>query len=991
MKSIIKRAVAVLLILTVALLTACSVTMDAVKAAEIGGDSDVDLSSYGEYISNDELGELVSYGGYISKKEYSAMLSDNSVGASYYPSFAFCYDTGGNVITVRRAMIGQYVGESALMISVNGSRAYCIQPGAALNTGSSLTQTNSSGVWAGLSANQKEAVNTVLCYGREGNFSNIKGNTSINSDECYIATQLIIWEIIKGERNATAPYSLNGNGYLSMYCADGCNGNISNAYHRIENAMASAQTVPSFANKASSNAPTYTVSAVYNNVTKKWKYNPLTLTDSNSVMAQFAAFNNKTVDVGNATVTVKVNGNKVTLAPSAAKLNATEKTVTLSAAKTGVPTTNQAKLIAYASSYQDVISGGTVTAPTAYFNVRTVVSQNAKLNSDFRVRKVIGTQNEYDNCDDDVIDGVASTAENLKGWYFQVRVSNVSTFYRYYNTTAFILGPTDEAGLTQSVGEYVQEHFDCSDVSELVPTDYYEVTEIGKKVGSSYVMLDFYEPEMKTHSYYFRASEANNSETIFYDCYYTNIFSIPLEINKTTDDGSSTNRYYFSIVNQDTQEEYIAHVTAKGTLCSGHQVRAADNKIYLTLPEGKYTLTELGLKSNGVYSIPERFAEPMPVDFEISADTYKQALESGHQSVIVNVENKCEGKIKLRKTEEGGSDPVAGATYGLFSDEDCLNLIYTFPETDSNGETVTADKYPCGEQFYVKEIEAPSGYELSETIYPVTIEAKEETEIVYELAVTDRKTPTRIQVIKVDERNNPLKGVQLQILDSNGNVVIPTWTTDGNPYEITGLLEIGQTYKLHEVKTLIEYNLSKDVSFTVQDTTEVQTVRMINRKKTGQVEIKKYDGNGQALVGAQWKIYTSDNAEVSFYRVSEGMYTYTESGSVTTLSTVNTTLTVINLPLGSYYLVETAAPSGKMANGKKIPFTIAPDSTQTLNLTISVKDNNIIIPNTGSRGRLAIYGSGFISLIAALAVFTYYRKKEKLIRICTQDGCFLHL
>ena len=106
------------------------------------------------------------------------------------------------------------------------------------------------------------------------------------------------------------------------------------------------------------------------------------------------------------------------------------------------------------------------------------------------------------------------------------------------------------------------------------------------------------------------------------------------------------------------------------------------------------------------------------------------------------------------------------------------------------------------------------------------------------------------------------------------------------------------------------------------------------------------------------------------------MYTYTEIGSVTTLSTVNTTLTAINLPLGSYYLVETAAPSGKMANGKKIPFTIAPDSTQTLNLTISVKDNNIIMPNTGSRGRLALYGSGLISLFAALAVFTYYRKKK---------------
>ena len=83
MKSIIKRAVAVLLILTVALLTACSVTMDAVKAAEIGGDSDVDLSSYGEYISNDELGELISYGGYISKSEYARHINDDSVGASY--------------------------------------------------------------------------------------------------------------------------------------------------------------------------------------------------------------------------------------------------------------------------------------------------------------------------------------------------------------------------------------------------------------------------------------------------------------------------------------------------------------------------------------------------------------------------------------------------------------------------------------------------------------------------------------------------------------------------------------------------------------------------------------------------------------------------------------------------------------------------------------------------------------------------------------------
>ena len=163
----------------------------------------------------------------------------------------------------------------------------------------------------------------------------------------------------------------------------------------------------------------------------------------------------------------------------------------------------------------------------------------------------------------------------------------------------------------------------------------------------------------------------SHENAVISECYYSNIFSIPLEIIKTTDDGSPTTNYYFQAVNNDTNEEYTLHVTANGTFCRGYQTRTSEGRYYVVLPEGKYTLTELGIRqTGGGYVIPERFVQPTPIEFEVTADAYKKAFENGQQAITVTVENKCEGKIKLRKTEEGGDQPVAGAVYGLFSDED---------------------------------------------------------------------------------------------------------------------------------------------------------------------------------------------------------------------------------------------------------------------------------------------------------------------------------
>lgn len=1072
MKSKLKRAIAVLLVLMVALLTSCSVTLDAVKAAEISGGSDIDLSRFGEYISNDELGEIVSYGGYISKAEYAKHINSRSVGAYYHADFELCTDTGGSAIKYVSSVDGVHSpGTTMYQININGRRAYCIQPGSHTSVYVDYAA-NATGAWNNLSANQRQAVNTALCYGREGNFTAISAGTSIKSCQAYIATQVIIWEIIRGVRNSTAPYSLKSgqSGYIGLFCANGSNANIREAYNRIVKAMNNYQTVPSFASDSTQDVPTITLRATYNSAKRKWSYETVELNDSNSVLGSyFQGFNGKTVDVGNAKVNVSVSGNKITLTPSNGKLNGTQNAVTVSCQKTGVPQSNDAALVPYsASGYQDLVTGGSISSPTAYFKVQVIVRQLSKLNSDFKIRKVIGTQVEYDSTDEDFIDGALSTAENLEGWYFRVYTGSNSNINIYYHTTSFIVGPTDSNGFTESIGQYIMDHFDYSNAPNIVPSDFYYIEELGKmNADGTYSIPEWYEPLRQPQSFLFTATE--NTTFYYLTCHFTNIFTIPLEIRKTTDDDSDTNGYHFRITNRETQEQLIVKTTAAGTRVvgsanAGLEQQASDGRWYIVLPEGSYTLTELGLENGNGYAIPERFATPPPVDFEISPEAYKVAQQNGHQAIVIDVANRCEGYISLTKTESDHEDvTLEGAVYGVFSDEDCMELIYQMPPTDEDGTSESEVRFACDAEYYVKEIQAPVGYALSDEVYSVTIDPEETNEIVYDLAVDDaplpnpveiRKTdisgtgeiagahlevrnaggtvidswistttahviedvapgtytltetqpadgyvtaesitftvlkdgevtrvtmkdaPTVIRVNKVDENNQPLAGAVLQVLDNSGNIVIPSWTTDGTPYEIKGRLVAGQKYKLHEVSAPYGYRLSANVTFTVRDSPDVQEVKMTDRKQTGSLEVKKYDGDDQPLNGTTWAIENAVGETMSFLRISSGMYTYGSGGSSQSLTAENSKLQVVNLPLGDYFLVEKTAPSGKMIHGEKIPFTISPDSTTTLNIKLSVKDNNIIIPKTGSREKTNIYLAGSFSFIAALAVFTYYRKKK---------------
>lgn len=105
---------------------------------------------------------------------------------------------------------------------------------------------------------------------------------TINEDQAYIATQLVVWEIVNGQRNATAPYSLKSgkNGYISLFCANGKNPNIRSAYNKVVNGMSKFQSIPSMTSRFKASAPTYTLDAVYNEQKETWTYGSKTINDA---------------------------------------------------------------------------------------------------------------------------------------------------------------------------------------------------------------------------------------------------------------------------------------------------------------------------------------------------------------------------------------------------------------------------------------------------------------------------------------------------------------------------------------------------------------------------------------------------------------------------------------------------------------------------------------------------------------------------------------
>ena len=123
------------------------------------------------------------------------------------------------------------------------------------------------------------------------------------------------------------------------------------------------------------------------------------------------------------------------------------------------------------------------------------------------------------------------------------------------------------------------------------------------------------------------------------------------------------------------------------------------------LEEGKtYTLTEI--------TAPYGYEVAESITFTVSYDKETQVIEMCDTPILTD--------IKLIKIDSDTKEVITDDfTFGLYADEDCTELIQQ-RDSDSESGTVTFSELRYG-IYYIKEINAPDGYNLSDEIIKVEI------------------------------------------------------------------------------------------------------------------------------------------------------------------------------------------------------------------------------------------------------------------------------
>lgn len=589
-------------------------------------------------------------------------------------------------------------------------RAYCIEPDKAseLTSAATVKSTSQSAAWKQLTTAQQNAVNLILAWGF-GGFEAAKKEKV----HYYYATQLLIFEIVAGKRNASTFEAVTGkplltpaNTMTATSSAETTLANVTTAYNNMVSWCKKSVRNPSYTASSLSSAKSYQMS--YNQSNGQYS---ITLTDKNGTASVTKASD---VIVSNSNVKVSVSGNKITFTCSknlGTTVNVTMKNSFLK--EYGIKNKNSLYLITsntYAS-YQTFAQGSNYAVKDGY--VKLTFPDVVKLQ----------LQKSSSNTELTAGNGCYS----LSGAEYGIYTDKACT-KKIGSITTNASGYGSYSKYVDSTASYYAKETKAPKGYELDKTVYTFVSS-GKKDSNGYAIFKAVslsdkktEPQdnpvndpvgivlQKKNAITGETTSQGLGGAVFSIEYYAQ------EIDKDYDvkadetapalDSKNLKRTWYIQTNSDgltrLDEKYLSDdFLSDGLYYDGN---------FVTIPIGTIVIKEV--KAPDGYSLSD------VVFYRVITQEGAKFAQDTNTPINVTIdEMPAKAYIGIHKLNQSGVG-VANAAYGLYADSACASL-YDKLTTNADGKGTFAKSVDVGKTYYIKEITAPTGYELDDTVYPV--------------------------------------------------------------------------------------------------------------------------------------------------------------------------------------------------------------------------------------------------------------------------------
>ena len=860
-------------------------------------------------------------------------------------SFTRTYDSAGNAMYYNSsAVINGYTaggtGKNKYRMYVDGSTAFCIQPGVPLKTGNQLTE-NSSETWNALSASQKKAVGQALLYGYQGNRDSLTGS----DDEKWLATQTLVWEFVTGCRNSTGSYAQTDTTVYSLHFGSNYpNSGAAAAYDQIVSMLTRHNTVPSFMN-GSSRELEY----------KDGKYT-LTLTDTNGVLSEYD------FSSSDRSVSVSKSGNTLTISSA----DPFKGSVRITATRNNIPVVSEsAKLIAYGDpNLQDLVTGVENTdGVSAYLNVETPTgtiglkktSEDGKVDGitfiveGNGIKQTVTTNAAGEILIDGLTPGVYTLTEQSYEKYEPQSVQRVTVIGGRTTTVTFnnvlkrgnlTVTKTSEDGLVEGM----KFHLYGTSLSGIAVDEYAVTDSSGKAyfknvlIGSGYVLeevdtpIRYVVPDSQTAAVEWNAV-TEKSVTNVLKKWSATVTKSDRETGTPQGNASLAGAVYGIYKGDQLIDTYATD--ANGQFVTAYYVCDDDWSIREISPSEGYLLDET---SYHVGSEPQLYT----VEYNSTANDVNEQVIKGSIALIKHTDD---GETKLETPEAGAEFSVylkSSGSYDAAKDSERDYLI-----CDENGFAQTK-QLPYG----IYTVHQVSGWEGRELLADFDVYIAKDGQV-YRYLANNANFESYIKVIKVDAETGktiPYAGAGFQLYRPDGSKVemtftyptpttIDTFYTNDEGYLVTPeKLEYGSGYSLVEVSAPYGYVLNSDpVSFdvTADNATEESSVTVVevtkpNMAQKGIIKISK-SGEVFATVtesdGIYQPVYEVQGLPGAVFEITalEDVYTldgtlrYSAGEVVDTITTgEDGTAQSQPLYLGKFQVKEIQFPHGMVDTGENV-------------------------------------------------------------------------